>query len=123
MTSPTNDESDLSEELRQLGVNLKEALRSAWESEERKKLQEEIETGLQSLGSELQKAADEIDIQGIGREVKGGIEDANQKIQSGEFGNKVRAELLGVLQTINTELRDARSKWSSSGSPEDAEDS
>jgi hypothetical protein len=123
MNNSTSEENDLSEELRQLGVNLKEALRSAWESEERKKLQQEIETGLQGLGVELQKAADEIDVQEIGQEIKSGIGDASQKFQSGEFGSKVRTELLGVLRTINAELQDARSKWSPPGGSETPEDS
>jgi hypothetical protein len=123
MSEIPNDESDLSDELHQLGVNLKEALRSAWESEERKKLQKEIEAGLQSLGSELQKAADEIDVQEIGQGVKEGIEDAGQKLQSGEFGDKVRTELLGVLRTINAELQEARSKWSPPSGGEEPEGS
>ena len=51
------EQPDLASELRQLGNNLKASLQSAWESEERKKVQEDIEHGLTDLGQLLQDAA------------------------------------------------------------------
>jgi hypothetical protein len=111
MTESNQEESDLTEELRQLGANLTDTLRSAWASEERKKVQVEIESGLQSISEEFRKAGDEIDVKGIGEEVRSGVEDASQKIQSGEAGDRVRNELLSVLQTINTQLKDVQTHW------------
>ena len=42
---------NISEQLNELGKNLREALQTAWESEERRKLQKEIEDGLANLGA------------------------------------------------------------------------
>lgn len=111
MTESNQDESDLTEELRQLGANLTGTLRSAWASEERQKVQQEIESGLQSINEEFRRAGDEIDLKGIGEEVRSGVEDASQKIQTGETGDRVRNELLSVLQTINSQLKDVQTRW------------
>ena len=40
---------DIGEQLNELGKNLRETLRTAWESDDRRKLQQEIETGLTNL--------------------------------------------------------------------------
>ena len=110
MNSSNKEESDISEELRQLGANLSGTLRSAWESEERKKVQREIEAGLKDLGEELRKSADEFDA-GIGQEVRSGVKDASEKLQSGEVGDRVRSELMTILHSINAQLREAQARW------------
>ncbi|MDX1436914.1 MAG: hypothetical protein R3335_08890 [Anaerolineales bacterium] len=122
MDSSNREESDITQELRQLGANLSGTLRSAWESEDRKKFQHEIEAGLQGLGEEIRKAGDEIDVKGISEEVRTGVEGATQKIQSGEVGDRMRSELLSVLQTINAQLQDVQSKWTPGGGDEEAEE-
>ena len=45
-----NPEPGLADDLRDLGNNLVELLRTAWDRPERKKLREEIESGLAELG-------------------------------------------------------------------------
>ena len=48
MTTETPD-GDLSDELRELGRNLKAAAKTAWESEESRRLQQELKSGLAAL--------------------------------------------------------------------------
>ncbi len=59
-TNPNENKSpndNIGEQLNELGKNLREALQTAWESEERRKLQQEIEDGLANLGASLSQAA------------------------------------------------------------------
>jgi hypothetical protein len=53
MVDTETPEGKLTAELRELGKNLTEVLRSAWDQPERKRLQQEIANGLSELGSTL----------------------------------------------------------------------
>jgi hypothetical protein len=67
MTDPLPPENDLAAEFRRLGENLRSALQSAWESEERLRLQDEIERGLRH-GDEAFRAGRALG-DGLGRHV------------------------------------------------------
>jgi len=101
---------DVAEELRNLANNLKETLSTAWESEERKKLQGEIETGLADVVNTLSQAASEFKKSPAGQQLKKDAEDIHQRIRSGEFETKARSELLNALRLVNIELEKLRSK-------------
>ena len=55
---------DIAEEFRMLGENMVQALRSAWESPERKKLQDEIEAGLNQFATTIKR--DDVSVFWIG---------------------------------------------------------
>ena len=58
MTSnPPPPESELSEEFRRLGENLKQAATTAWQSEEAQKFRQELQTGLRALESGIRDAS------------------------------------------------------------------
>jgi hypothetical protein len=84
MTEERPPEENLTDELRRLGKNLSEALRSAWESPERRRLQQELE-----------------------------VEDVRQKVRSGEAETRVREELVNALRTVNAELQKVSERWAS----------
>jgi hypothetical protein len=96
---------DIAAELQELSRNLREALRSAWESEERRKFQEEIETGLNNLGTSLNRAIQDFSESPTGQTLKADINDINERIKTGEMEAKLRNELLGALRTVNQELQ------------------
>jgi hypothetical protein len=98
---------ELADELRALGQNLQAALKSAWESEERKKLKSEIETGLNDLTRTLSQAAKEFNESPTGQTLKADVEDFQQRLRAGELEQKVRGELLGALRSVNNELQKA----------------
>jgi hypothetical protein len=104
---PQNESNDVAEELRQLGKNIKEALRSAWGSEERQKLQQEIQSGLSELGNMLNQAADDFKSSQAGQNIKADIDDFKERLRTGEVESKVRSEILEALQTANRELKRA----------------
>ena len=103
-TPPSND---LLDELHNLGNNLKTLLQSAWESEERKKTQKEIETGLNELAKTLSQAANEFSQSPTGQTLKADLQDLQQRIQTGEVETKVRTEVVSALRAANEGLKKA----------------
>ena len=107
-TQPSSD--NVADELRQLGQNLLNALRLAWQSDERKKFQYEMEAGLNDMANSLKQAANEFTQSSAGQNIKSEFEDFRQRVQSGEVEAKVRREVLAALQTANAELIRATEK-------------
>ncbi len=101
---PEVNANDLADELRSLGKNLKEVLQSAWESEERKKVQQEIEAGLKDMGATLNDVATEFKQSPTAKRLREEADDLHQRIRTGEFETKARSELLNALRMANAEL-------------------
>ena len=104
---PTPNEpqkSDIAEELRALGLHLREMLRTAWESPERKRVQEEIQSGLAELGETVNKAVDEFSESPTGQSLKSDYDDFSERLRTGQVESKVREEILKVLRMVNAEF-------------------
>jgi HD-GYP domain-containing protein (c-di-GMP phosphodiesterase class II) len=112
-------QSDVTSEFRQLGRNLKEILQATWESEERRKLQQEIETGLSELGRSLNQTVAEFKESPTGQRIKSEAEDLRGRIRSGELEAELREELLSILRRVNTELEKAAARPSPSSVEKD----
>jgi hypothetical protein len=96
---------DIGEQLNELGKNLRETLRTAWESDDRRKLQQEIETGLTNLRDSLNQAAKDFTNSQAGQNLKEDVKDLHDRWQTGEVGSKVRSEVAEALRTVNKELQ------------------
>jgi len=104
----TNDQStNLSDEFVKLGRNFKDALQSAWTSEERKKLQAEIESGLMEASRALKQATDDFSKSPAAQTFKADAEDFRKRVQTGELEAKIRSELLNALRMANEALKNA----------------
>lgn len=103
-TTPEN-RSEIADELRNLGDQLKEIFRSAWESDERKKLSNEIDSGLKNLSDSLKQASDEFSQSPSGQNLKSDLQDFQNRLKTGEVENQLRNELLTALRTINEQLK------------------
>jgi hypothetical protein len=99
-------ENELADELKNLGQNLKGILRAAWESEERRKLQQEIQKGV----DELQKAVNDFAASPTGQRLKNDVQDLGERLRTGEVEDKLRGDLLAALRTLNAELTKATRK-------------
>jgi predicted nucleic acid-binding Zn-ribbon protein len=97
--------SEILDELREMGKNLREALQGAWESEERKKLQKEIEDGLNEVSAGLSQAARDFKESQPGQTIKTEMADFKERMRTGEVESKVRNEVLDALRMVNEELR------------------
>jgi hypothetical protein len=96
---------DIGEQLNELGKNLRETLRTAWESDDRRKLQQEIEFGLTNLRDSLNQAASDFTNSQAGQNLKEDVKDLHERWQTGEVGSKVRSEIADALRTVNKELQ------------------
>jgi uncharacterized membrane protein YccC len=104
---------DLAAELRALGANLKEVLKAAWESEERRRLQTEIGSGLEDLASTLKSAAQEFSESPTGQRLKADVQDARERLRKGQVEGRMREDMLAALRKINAELSKAAARRSS----------
>ncbi|MBN2548994.1 MAG: hypothetical protein JXB15_07550 [Anaerolineales bacterium] len=119
MTEKPTPEEDLADEFRSLGKNLVEALRSAWDSPERRRLQQELETNLTELGATLKQEADNFTSSPSGQQLRVDVEQLGEQLRNGEAQQRARQELFTVLRTINTELQKAIDNWSKPPSGEE----
>lgn len=116
MSENSTSEENLTDEFRNLGKNLIDVLHTAWESPERKKLQEEIESGLTEFGSSMKRELETFTDGPTGQQLKSDVEDLQERIRSKEVETKMREEILNTLRIVNTELEKVTSKFSPSQS-------
>jgi hypothetical protein len=112
MTDQPTPEEKLNEEFRSLGKNLAEALRAAWDTPERKRVQQELENGLNELSASLKREADNFSESQTGQQLKADIHDLGERFRTGEAQNQVHHELLSALKTVNAELQKVIAHWS-----------
>jgi hypothetical protein len=107
-------ENDLAEEFRKLGKNLAEALRTAWESPDRKKFQQEIENGINEMGATLSKEFGTFIESPTGQRLRSDVEDLGERIRTGEAQQRAREELMNALRRANIEIQRATERWNAS---------
>ncbi len=100
----------ISDQLNELGKNLRDALQTAWSSEERRKLQQDIEEGMASLGASLSQAAKDFSNTPTGKTISEDVKDLQERWRSGEVGSKVHSEVVDTLRRVNDELQKSSRK-------------
>jgi hypothetical protein len=125
MTEPRPSFEELGEELRSLGANLRKVLQAAWESDERRRAQEDIERGLDDLARTLRTAGQEFAASPTGQRLREDVRDLHERMRNREVDTRVRDELLSALRRVNEELSKAAAARTStppaegSGRPEE----
>ena len=119
-TQSDSAESSVVTELRALGNNLANLIQSALNSDESKKIQQEVEDGLRQAGDCVQKAADDFSQSPTGQQLKSDLNDLNQRIESGELQAKVRSDVLTAIQTANAEITKAAAKFTKPASEDNS---
>jgi hypothetical protein len=112
MSEQQKPENDLRDEFRALGENLKQLFGAAWESEERKKLQQDIKDGMKELGVVLEGFAEDVRSSEVGETIRKEANDFGERVRSGEVEQKAREGILDALQALNSELQKASDKFS-----------
>jgi hypothetical protein len=112
MSDDPRPEGRLEDEFQVLGMNLVAALRAAWDTPERKRVQEELITGLNGLGTTLRQEADNFASSSAGQQLKSSAEQVGERLRSAEAQEKVRQELLNALKVANSELQKVIVRWS-----------
>jgi methyl-accepting chemotaxis protein len=112
MSEEQKPKSSLQQEFETLGKNIREALEGAWGSEERKRLSEEIERGLNEIGNTLGNVADDLQQNETVQKVSAEVDEIADQIRSGEVADKMRSGTVDVLQALNRELEGWIERWS-----------
>jgi hypothetical protein len=107
---PGTSRGDVARELQELGRNLANILKDAWDSEERRRLHDEIREGMSDLSSTVDKAVSEFRESPTGQRMKEDIRDFKERVRAGEVDQKIRNEILTALKTVNQELERATRK-------------
>jgi hypothetical protein len=120
--SEQQPKNDLRDEFRNLGENLKQLFDSAWESEGRQKLQQDLRDGLKEIGVAIEGLAEDVRTSDIGENIRKEANEFGERVRSGEVEEKAREGILNALQALNTELQKATDKFSGTveGQAEDA---
>jgi hypothetical protein len=113
MTDNRPTEGTVAEELRQLGRNLTEVLRAAWDSPERKAFQAELANGIRQLGEVLKEETQKFSESQAGQRAKEKAEEVRNSIRSRD--DQARQELINALKSANTRLRQTTERMSSGG--------
>jgi hypothetical protein len=102
-----NKQSELSEEFKAFGKELETFLRTLWESEERKRIQQDVESGLVEVGQALESFVRDLQSSEDVQEFKREMEDVAKRFRTGEVQEKAKAELLSSIRRANAELKKA----------------
>lgn len=95
---------NIADELSKLGNQVAEALRMAWESEDRRRLQAEVTEGLRRFGDQVEDTAKRVGEGDAARRVREQAEVVASKASQSEVVDEIREGLLNGLQALNREL-------------------
>jgi hypothetical protein len=87
-------------------MNLKGAFSAAWESEERRAVQEDIRRGLAEVNKSLGSLLNDVGETPAAQQLREDIVDFSSRVREGEVSQKLRGEITTVLQRLNQELED-----------------
>ncbi len=103
-TEETHTERSIADELARLGQQLATAAKTAWESEERRKLQGEITSGVQRFGQEISSAVSRASDSEQAQQLRTRAAKVAEDVQRADVVEEVRKGILVGLEAINREL-------------------
>ncbi len=104
MSEEPKVERNIADELGKLGKQVADAIKAAWESEDRKKLQSEIAEGFQKFGKEVSEAAEKASESETAKELREKAEKVVEEIRESDVVEDVRKGILIGLDALNREL-------------------
>jgi DNA mismatch repair ATPase MutS len=97
-------EHDIAAEFAELGKKLRNTINTAWTSEERVRLQKEVEEGLVRLRNELNTATKNIRETETAQKVETEVKKFREEIDSGKVSDDIRKGLVTGLRTVGEAL-------------------
>ena len=98
------EQSDVVNQLQELGRQLGETLRTAWYSEERKRFEREFREGVDTFANEMNKAFQEVKESPAAARMKEEASGFKTRAESTEFPNKTRASIGRGLSWLSEEM-------------------
>lgn len=118
MSDQKPPQSSILDEFRSLSENLKRTFTTAWQSEERQRIQQELEEGINEVGSTLKSMAAEFEESPAGQEIKRTIADVQDPERRAEMETRFRTQFAAAIRSLNAELENLLDSWG--GKKEDA---
>lgn len=95
---------DLVTEFQTLGRAFAEAFESAWNSEERKRVEEEVRTGVKSFADEVDKVMREAKSSPAGKRVKDEADHVAGRVESSDIGRRALEGIAQGLSWVSIEM-------------------
>lgn len=95
---------DVTAELQNLGRQFAETLRTAWKSEERKRIEGEVREGMKSFADEVDKVIREVRSSPTTARVKEEVTETADRVQSSDVGRRMREGMVQGLHWLSEEL-------------------
>ncbi len=104
MAEEPRSETNIVDELDKMGQLVAQAVRSAWESEERKKLEAEIVEGLRKFSDQVSTTAKKASESDAAQQIKAQAEKVAAEVKEKDVAEEIRKGLLAGLEVVNQEL-------------------
>jgi hypothetical protein len=104
MAEVTGEEKSISSEFARLGKQVADAINVAWQSEDRKKLQAEVTSGLDSFGAQVSEAMRKASESDAATQIRDETEKVVTQIRESDVTGEVRKGLIAGLEVLNREL-------------------
>lgn len=121
MEPKNNSEEDLNKEFKNLGKNIVNTFQSFLQSPQMKIFQEEIESGLNELGTSIIDGAEQVISSPAAQQIKTSVGNAKENLNSDELETNLRKEIASTLQKINRELEKFSKEFASKSQPDSYE--
>lgn len=104
-------EPDLIAEMKNLGRQFADALRTAWNSQERQKLETEVREGLDVFVSELEKGFKELRDGQVAQKAKQEVSQVKEKVEGAELGRKAKVAMADGLRWLSEEFENLAAQF------------
>ena len=104
MAEEKSTTSTITEELSKMGKLVAQAVQSAWESEDRKKLEAEVTEGLCKISEEMAEAARKAAESDAARQLKTQAVKVAEEVKESDVTAEIRKGLIAGLEVINQAL-------------------
>jgi BMFP domain-containing protein YqiC len=95
---------DIVAELRNLGKQFGDTISTAWQSEERHKVNRQVQEGIQSFAKEVDKAFKNLRESQVAQKAQSEAEEIKSRVESGELKDKTKSGVAGGLRWFSDEL-------------------
>lgn len=110
---------DVNAEFQHLGQQLGETLQSAWESDERKRIEKEVREGVQSFVAEIDKVLQDVRTSDSTSKLREEAAGAKAKVDESELGQKAREGIVEGLRWLSVGLNELAVKFTPPEKPAD----
>lgn len=104
-------DTDIAGELKSLGRQFAETLQTAWNSEERQRIEGEVREGVKSFVSEVDRVLQNANSSEAATRIRNEASSVKNKVDSSEVGSKARSSFVQGLKWMSEELNKLADKF------------